>query len=102
MSINQQVSDAGYYQLYLNPGETLEEYAFNYNRRESDLSYFSPTELGDYVGSGMNVIEVQDKAVLTATIEERSQGLVLWRWCLIFALVFLAIEVLLLRLWKTH
>ncbi|MEO0339071.1 MAG: BatA domain-containing protein, partial [Bacteroidota bacterium] len=102
MSINQQVSEAGYYQLYLNPGETLEEYAFNYNRRESDLSYFSPADLGDYVGPGMNVIEIQDKAVLTATIEERSQGLVLWRWCLIFALVFLAIEVLLLRLWKTH
>ena len=29
-----------------------------------------------------------------------SEDDVLWRWCIIFALLFLALEVLFLRLWK--
>ena len=101
MSLDQSMGEAGYYDLYLEPGEVLEQYAFNFNRQESDLTYFSTAELAGFVGPNMNIIDVQGNAVLTATIEERSQGVVLWRWCLIFALIFLGVEVLLLRFWKT-
>ena len=31
---------------------------------------------------------------------KKNQGVVLWRWCIVFALLFLALEVLFLRLWK--
>jgi hypothetical protein len=64
------------------------------------LSYYPVSDLKDYIGPAMNIIDVQNSAVLTATIEERSQGIILWRWCLILVLVFLGIEVLLLRFWK--
>lgn len=101
MSLDPSMATAGYYNLYLEPGTILEQYAFNYNRQESDLSYYSTSALADFVGPNMNIIDVQGNAVLTATIEERSQGIVLWRWCLIFALIFLGAEILLLRFWKT-
>jgi hypothetical protein len=100
LTVGQQVNEAGYYDLFLQPENPLGTYAFNYDRRESDLAYYSPDELSSYVGPLANLINVADNAVLTATIEERSQGIPLWRWCLILALVFLGAEVLLLRFWE--
>ncbi|MBV6654953.1 MAG: hypothetical protein KI786_14410, partial [Mameliella sp.] len=100
LTAGQQVEEAGYYNLFLQLEKPLATYAFNYDRRESDLNYYSPDELASYVGPLVNLINVADNAVLTATIEERSQGIPLWRWCLILALVFLGAEVLLLRFWK--
>ena len=64
------------------------------------MNYLTADQLKDDAGAHMNVIDVMDEAVLTAQIEERSQGIVLWRWCVILALVFVAVEVLLLRFWR--
>ncbi len=100
LSIGNQARQAGFYDLFLNPEETLATYGFNYDRKESELAYFSPEDLAAYVGDNATVIDVRETAVLTGRIEERSRGVVLWRWCLILALVFLAAEVLLLRLWR--
>jgi hypothetical protein len=36
----------------------------------------------------------------TCVVAEQQQGIVLWRWAIALALLFLAIEVLLLRFWK--
>ncbi len=100
LSINDQVKQAGFYEWFLNEEESLGVIAFNFDREESDLTYFSRSELADMGGAQMNIIDVNESAVLTAKIEERSQGIVLWRLCLILALVFLAVEILLLRFWK--
>lgn len=100
LNAGQQVKEAGYYDLFLQPEAILATYAFNYDRRESELTYYGPEELAEYVGPIANLINVSENAVLTATIEERSQGVSLWRWCLILALLFLGAEVLLLRFWK--
>ena len=101
MSTLDQLKTAGLYQLFLQKDAVLEQFAFNYDRAESQLSYFTPSELQNFVGEQIDVLEVENRTVLTATIEERSQGVVLWRWCLILALICLGIEVLLLRFWKT-
>lgn len=100
LGVNNQVRDAGFYTLFLREGNPLGTYAFNYDRRESALDYYAPDALRERVGAQANIINIADTAVLTARIEEQSQGTPLWRWCLILALVFLAGEVLLLRLWK--
>jgi hypothetical protein len=100
LGINNQIRRAGFFDLFLTEGETLGKFAFNYDRKESRLEYFTPAELREIVDPGINIIDVRDTAVLTSRIEERSQGIVLWRLCLILALSFLAMEVLLLRLWK--
>jgi len=100
LGLGKQVQEAGYYELFLNPEKPLARYAFNYDRQESDLTYYNSNDLEDRTGPNFNVLEVLDTSVLTARIEERSQGVTLWRYCLILALAFLAAEVLILRLWK--
>lgn len=100
LTMNNQIKKSGFYDLFLNPGQVNHSYAFNYNRRESALQYFSPEELSAKVGENVNVIAALDTAVLTAQIEENNQGTVLWRWCIILTLLFLGIEILLLRFWK--
>ncbi|MEM9990157.1 MAG: BatA domain-containing protein [Bacteroidota bacterium] len=100
LGTNEQVEQAGYYNLFLNEGETLAKYGFNFDRKESDLQYYNEAALTDLVGENMNIIDATARADFGALIGERSQGVVLWRWCLILALLFLALEVLALRFWK--
>ncbi|MEL7122686.1 MAG: BatA domain-containing protein [Bacteroidota bacterium] len=99
-TIGEQIKQAGFYNWFLNVTEPLGTIAFNYDRKESELSYFTKDELGSITNPKIDVIDINDSAVLTTLIEERSQGIVLWRLCLILALVFLAVEILLLRFWK--
>ncbi|MEM9824105.1 MAG: BatA domain-containing protein [Bacteroidota bacterium] len=101
LGINNQIKEAGYYDLFLKPEASLAKFAFNYDRLESDLEYYNQTDLANLVGPNVQVIESASRATLTPLIGDRSRGIVLWRWCLIAALLFLALEVLLLRLWKT-
>ncbi len=100
LGIGNQILQAGFYDMFLSADTILAKYAFNYDRKESVLDYFTPTELRAQVGAAANVIDIMETAALTAKIEERSRGIVLWRWCLLLALLFIAAEVLLLRFWK--
>lgn len=100
LGIDQQVAKAGFYTLFLNKDEPLDHLAFNYDRRESSLDYFSPDDLQAQLGDRVGVIDTRDDNAITTAITERSQGIVLWRWCIIIALIGLAIEVLLLRFWR--
>lgn len=100
LGVNNMIKEAGYYKLFLSEEETLAEYAFNYDRKESELDYFNEDDLNGIVQNRMSVISLENKASFGAEIEERSQGVVLWRWCLILALLFLLFEVLILRFWK--
>jgi hypothetical protein len=100
LGIDQQVAKAGFYTLFLNKDEPLDHLAFNYDRRESSLDYFSPDDLQVQLGDRVGVIDTRDDNAITTAITERSQGIVLWRWCIIIALIGLAIEVLLLRFWR--
>lgn len=101
LGIGEQIKQAGFYQLFLDQNEILEQFAFNYDRTESDLAYYNLTDLEALVGPNVSIIEVADNTPFSTVIEERSQGIVLWRWCLALTLLFLALEVLLLRFWKT-
>ena len=100
LGINGQIRDAGIYDLFLKKDEILNKFAFNFDRKESNLEFYSAEDLKSRVGPIANVLEVQNDAVLTARIAERSQGKILWRWCIILMLIFLAMEILLLRFWK--
>ena len=99
LGVNNQIREAGFYNLFLNEEETLAKYGFNFDRKESELAYYNQTELST-LNTSFNVIDNTAKASLTPLIGERSQGFVLWRWCLILALIFLGIETLLLRFWR--
>jgi Aerotolerance regulator N-terminal len=96
----QSVNDAGWYNLRLNSDSTLATYSFNLNRKESNLSYLNGEELAQLKRNNVAIMDETNEANFTQIVDEQNQGITLWRWCIIFALLFLALEVLFLRLWK--
>jgi hypothetical protein len=100
LGINNQILQAGFYNLYLNPTEKLNKFAFNFDRKESNLDYYNSTDLATVVGDQIQIIEGTNAVDITQLIGERSRGIIMWRWFIIAALVFLIIEALLLRFWK--
>ncbi|MDF1867105.1 MAG: BatA domain-containing protein, partial [Saprospiraceae bacterium] len=89
LGIHNKVREAGYYELFLNPDDVLAEYAFNYDRKESELDYFNEEDLTKIAGNRMSVIGLTSSASFENLIEERSQGVVLCRWCFILGLLLL-------------
>ncbi len=100
LGVSNQLSTAGFYELFLNEEQSLDHYAFNYSRKESQLDYFSPEDLKTIVGDKVGIIDTSNDDAITTAIAEQSQGFVLWRWCIILVLIFLGLEVLFLRFWK--
>lgn len=95
-----QITEAGFYDVFLKEGEPLVKLAFNYDRKESDMAFLNKADLQSLENDLIKLIDYTATASLTPIIGERSHGIVLWRWCLILALIFLALETLLLRFWR--
>ena len=100
LGVGNQIPDAGFYNLFLKPEEDLSQFAFNYDRKESNLDYYNETDLSSIAGDRAQIINGTNTVDLTQLIGERSRGIVMWRWFIIAALVFLLLEALLLRFWK--
>jgi len=98
---NNQVKEAGLYDLLdadtRNPIQSL---AFNYNRTESDVELLEPSAIKNLFASSS--IKVYDKSdiPLNTLIKQEENGRPLWRLFIWLALLFIAIEILLLRFWK--
>ncbi len=99
LNLNNQLSEAGIYQLHHQEDKPLNFLGFNFNRQESILSYFSLEDLQKRFNS-KNYQFLKPENTLTASLNDLDKGMALWKWCLILVLVFLLIETLLLRLWK--
>lgn len=100
--VHDQIKEAGNYAL-LSGNELVSGIAFNYDRRESDLSRYSPDELialcEDNNLSRFSLIDVGNSDV-SKVLADIGQGKKLWKWCILLALLFLAFETVLLRLFK--
>lgn len=101
LGMNNQVRSAGFYDLFLKPEEILDKFAFNYDRKESNLVFYNVDELSSLLGDKVTIIEGTNTHNFAEVVSAQSKGTQLWKWCLIFTLLFLAIETALLRLWKT-
>ncbi len=97
-----QIDKAGNYLIY-NNDDIIESTSFNYDRRESELDVYDAGELegliDDHQMKRVNALNVSDISFDTA-FEKHTMGRELWQLCLILALMFFLIEILLLRLWK--
>ncbi|MDP1623579.1 MAG: BatA domain-containing protein [Bacteroidales bacterium] len=97
-----QIKEAGFYTISRGkkPNAGL---AFNFNRKESDLSYFKVSELEQQI-SRLSVKDIrilkEQKSSLSREINEIKQGTPLWKFFLILALIFIACEIALIRLMK--
>ena len=105
LSIYQNNLDAGIYKVInqkQNGGEQEEiaQIALNYNRKESVLKYFNLKELENHFdGTNVNVISGNLSSV-KENIVNIKDGNHLWKWFIIFSLLFLAFEIILLRILK--
>ena len=77
--------------------------AFNYNRRESDLRFFSEAELEEKIADKANSgwqLYTSSVPDLQKSLTLENKGRPLWKYAIIAALLFLFIEILLIRYWK--
>ena len=100
LGVKDGTKDAGFYNLFTRPDSILSKFGFNYDRRESVLDYYTSKDLKTYERKNLKVLDDTAEASMTVVVGERNQGVALWRWCIIAALIFLALEVALLRFWK--
>lgn len=100
--VRDHIEEAGHYMLKL--GETVAAgLAFNYPRTESALDYYSGAQLRDQLDArGMQDTAVLDKTgdALEASLLQLESGQKLWKWLILLALLFLLVEILLLKFWK--
>ncbi len=100
LGLNEQVRKAGFYKVSLENTELNETLALNFDRKESDLKFFSASDLKEqYLQGNVSVVDGAH-AEVAAVVKELDRGTPLWKWCIILTLLFLACEVALLRFWK--
>jgi hypothetical protein len=89
---------AGFYELKTKDGvEKL--LAFNYGKEESKMKFYSADELKNIFSANPNVqvYNVQDHDEFIRKFKNENIGQPLWKFSLILCLIFLAIEILLIR-----
>ncbi len=97
-----QIKEAGNYFLTLG-NNNIKGLSFNYNRKESDLSFYNLDEIKKLLKQNdlkkFSMLDNPNKN-LTELISEYNQGKRLWKWFVIATLLFLFAEVVLLRFMK--
>ena len=85
-------ANAGIFQIK-NKEQYIEDISYNYNRNESNLQYLN---IADWNGvRSYNTIEA-----LFDTLQEENSINSFWKWFVIFAFLFLILEMLVLKFYK--
>lgn len=98
--VNSNIKDAGNYLLENN--QTKLGLAYNYNRSESELNYFTSQELDEISKKNelnFKILNTKNSSVKSA-LTEVNLGKKYWKYCIILALLFLAAEIALIKLFK--
>lgn len=93
--------EAGHYQASIG-NDTLTSLAFNQTKLESVMESLTKKELTEFFGNTADVYELNtgSASAMAEVLKENYQGVNLWKYALLLALLFVLIEVLLLRFWK--
>ena len=75
LGMNNQVQEAGFYNLYLSPESVLDKFSFNYDRKESYLSFYTPEELVKLLGNQVAVIEGTNRNDFQEVINAQTEPL---------------------------
>ena len=96
------INSDGHY-LVQNEDTTIAAVSFNYDRRESDLRYYSASELEDKIGASKLksalVIENAERN-FSEIFDEIENGRPLWKWFIALAIIMLLTEIAIIRFWK--
>jgi hypothetical protein len=103
LNTNGEIAQAGDYKALLNNSDsTLLGLSFNMNRKESDTRTFSESELENMATQNGAQLFSGSAEKLSAEYAASLKGTPFWKWCIIFVLFFLLIEILLIRFLKPH
>ena len=91
-----QIKNAGFYELKKSDS-TIAVMAFNDDRSESDMHYATEGALEDLLGAQKVAVFNSKKDAQSLNIQSKNSSTELWKLCLILAIVFLAVEILLIR-----
>jgi hypothetical protein len=101
--VDKQLAIAGFYDVVWQ-GSTKQNLAFNYDRLESNLIFHTLEELKDIISKNSlknyNLIDHKNTTSVAKAIQLEANGTKLWKWCLLFSLLFIAIEICLIRFLK--
>jgi hypothetical protein len=89
---NDYPEQAGNYTIY-NKKEALENISFNYKRSESDLSQINTNLISDYKTT-------DTISTIFSTLQTERTDNEIWKWFVIFALLFLALEMAIIKFVK--
>lgn len=103
ISTNGLLNRAGYYNL-MNDQSTNAVFSFNYNRKESVMQFLSEEDIKTRAEeshlSDFTFFNNQGGS-LTKKISRLSEGIALWKYCILIALLAFLTEIVLIRFWKT-
>ena len=102
ISLHNGIEKAGTYTL-TNKDSLIGLLSFNYQRTESNPEYYTSTELTEIIDS----LKLKNFSVFNSSMDtfgsdfnKREKGIELWKWFVVFTLLFLAIEIILIRFFK--
>ncbi|MDF1673745.1 MAG: BatA domain-containing protein [Vicingaceae bacterium] len=98
--VNSNITEAGNYNLENN--QIKLGLAYNYNRSESQLTYYNITQLEELLANNnikASFLDTTSDTIKTA-LSELNIGKKYWKYCIILALLFLAAEIALIKLFK--
>lgn len=92
LQFNDLPKEAGNFEIY-NKKEPIGNLSFNYNRAESNLDLVNENAVADYT-------KIDSIAAVFDTLQTNRTDNQIWKWFLIFALLFLATEIAIIRFVK--
>lgn len=101
LELPEQSIEAGYYDIVDYENNTVGALAFNYDKQESEMKFYSTEELKKIFGNKPNVQiyeNIADKKLIQ-DFQERNIGTPLWKYFVWAALLFALFEVLIIRFW---
>lgn len=99
LNLGNELQESGIYNVMAGTN-IVAKMAFNYDQRESEMIFDNMEEIQQKFPKAKTSLLNQEKSNLTAKIKKVKEGIVLWKLCLIFALLFLAVETFILRFFK--
>lgn len=96
-----QVKKSGFYDLK-QADSLLAVIAFNDNRIESDMHYDEASDLKKVINEDQAVILDPAVDLIGSKVSEKNNGTELWKLCLILSVIFLAVEILLVRFYHIN
>ncbi len=102
LDVHRQVVNPGNYFVKLGNNQ-INGISFNFDRKESDLTTLNSDEIKtEYESAGLHnfsLLETDSKGLTTA-LSEIDFGIRLWKTCIWLVLIFLLVEILLIRFWR--